>query len=283
MAGEVLFKNGPHASRTGYRGEITEADMQTLRAAAPSYVSDEALFGMANKIMFAGADAKRGDAYVATRHQLAQAKSLLRLATGDEGGAIIDAEGREHRFVALAYALANLDQGTLELIQAAERGAIRAVVDHAGVFVDVDGDEHRFLPPTIQITRPFKRPGVQSYASVWFPRGVEGFIGSVEEVIAGLEMLQDDAGRREKSWQDKLAQAVCVFWQTHCRGERKAANRNSKTGTASPIVEFAKVVFGVAGFRPILSESALANLLHAHRAVGGEPEELDWRDFANRK
>ena len=305
MAGEVFFEKGPHASRIGYRGEVTDADLKALRSAAPSYVSDDALFHLANKIMVAEADANRGDAYVPSRDQLAQLKKLKRIAKRTDD-VIIDADGREHRFAALADALANLDQGTLELIQAAERGAIRTLVDRDGVFVDVDGDEHRFLPPTIQVVRPFNtkhalrhiqndcnHPACRALriqartpnrpASVWLPRGIEGFIESVNEVITGLKILQDDAGRREKPWQDKLAQVVNAFWRDHCPNEPQAANRNSKSNKASPIVSFAKSVFDVAGFRPMLSESRLANLLHAQEALLDEPADLDWRDFANRK
>jgi hypothetical protein len=244
--------------------------MTALRSAAPSYVPDEAIAALADKIMFVQADAKRGEARVSTRDQLAQAKSLKRIAE-----CIGDADGFEHPFAELAGSLANLDQGTFDLIQAAERGAILAVVDRDGVFVDGDGEEHRFLPPTIQVVR-------QS-GSVWFPRGIEGFIESVAQVIAGLEMLVDDAGRRQKPWQETLADLVVAFWRDQCSCERQAANRSSKTDRASPIVEFGKVVFDVAQMRPILSGSGLANLLHARQAESGEMDELDWRDFAGRK
>ena len=118
---------------------------------------------------------------------------------------------------------------------------------------------------------------------MWCPRGVEGFIESVNEVITGLKILQDDSGRREKPWLDKFAQLVNAFWREHCPNEPQAANRNSKSNKASPIVSFAKSVFDVAGIRPILSESRLANLLHAQQTLLVEPAELDWRDFANRK
>lgn len=284
MAGEVLFERGPHASRTGYRGEITEADWVALRASAPSYVSDEVLTGLADKIMFAETDAKRGHAYVATRHQLVQLNKLKRIAKRDKH-VVVDMDGREHPFAELADALANLDQGTLELIQAANRGAIRAIVDRDGVFVDVDDEDHRLIPPTIQITRPFTRTAVvhgkhpacggdrplsRTPASVWFPRGIKGFIESVEEVIAGLKMLQDDAGRREKPWQDDLAKIVVEFWKTHCQNEPQGANYKSGDGWSSPMVNFADVVFRVAGelfsrgSKP-LSKVRLARLLHAQK------------------
>jgi hypothetical protein len=277
MAGKVLFEEGPHQSRNGFRGEITQCDWKSLRSAAPDYVSDGALTELANKIMLAEADAERGDAYVATRHQLAQLRKLKRIAKREKH-VVVDMTGREHPFAELADALANLDQGTLELIQAANRGAIRAIVDRDGVFVDADEDEHRLLPPTIQITRPFTRSAVvrgkhpacsgdwplsMTPASVWFPRGVEGFVESVEEGIAGLEMLQDDAGRREKPWQDALAKVVVEFWQTHCPSESQSAHRDrSIADYGSRLVEFGRAVYGIVGSQ--LSAARISNLLNTH-------------------
>lgn len=317
--------------------------MEALRSAAPSYVPDEAIAALADKIMFVQADANRGEARVSTRDQLAQAKSLKRIAECG-GGTVIDADGHEHPFAELADALANLDQGTFELIQDAERAAIQAIVDRDGVFIDVDRNEHRAHFPRIQSVKPLVRklsvagvgeefadflteaemvkerrarglpepaeaelaeaekirlemierlPAIRKVctggdqsgirASVWFPRGIDGFLESVVQVIAGLEMLVDDAGRRQKPWHDTLADLVVTFWRDQCSRERQAANRSSKTDRASPIVEFGKVVFDVAQMRPILSGSGLANLLHARQAECGEMDELDWRDFAGRK
>ena len=280
MAGRVLFENGPHASRAGYRGEITAADMDALRTATPSYVSDEVLAGLANKIMFAEADKKRRDAYVPSRDQLAQLKKLKRIAKRDEN--TIDADGREHPFAGLADALANLDQGTLGLIQAADRAAIQVVIDDAGVFVDVDGDEHRFMPPATQVVRPFKAAAVvrtvirvdekrrpvfgdwsraATPAGVWLPRGIDGFIESVSAAIAELEGQHDDAGRRAKPWQDALAKVVIEFWRTHCAGESQSAHRDREISDhGSRLVEFGRAVYGVAGCH--LSAARISNLLN---------------------
>jgi len=275
MAGKVRFEEGAHASRTGYRGELTEADWGRLRAAAPSYVPDKALAELANEIMFAEADSKHGASYVPLRDQLAQLKKLKRLAILDKDRVDVDADGVEHRFIELAHALSNLDQVTLELIKAADHAAIQAIVDKDGAFVDVDGNEHRFVPPTIQVVRPFTMKDVvlsdhpacrgikavtRGPGSVWFPRGIKGFKEAVTAVIKELQAQQDAAGRREKRWLDELAKAVVEFWQAHCPDEPQAANRSSRTGKCSPLVEFAAAAFAAAGFA--LSASRLANLLH---------------------
>lgn len=321
MARKSLFESGPHASRTGYRGEITEADWRALRLAAPSCVPDEALAGLAHKIIFAEADAARANAHVPTRDQLTQLRKLKRIAKRG-GGTVIDADGHEHPFAELADALANLDQGTFELIQDAERAAIQAIVDRDGVFIDVDRNEHRAHFPRIQSVKPLVRKlsiagvgeefadflteaemvkerrargepepaeaevaeaekirldmierlpairkactgGGQSRtpASVWFPRGIEGFIESVAQVIAGLEMVVDDAGRRDKPWQAELAKTVVQFWRLHCTYESQSAHRDRLIADqGSPLVEFGQTVFAVAGSR--LSVSRISHLLN---------------------
>lgn len=285
MAGKVLFEEGPHPSRSGFRGEITGADWNKLRAASPPYVPDEALAELTNKIMFAEADSKRGASYVPLRDQLAQLKKLKRLAKRDKGRAFVDADGREHCFVELAGALANLDQDTLERIKAADRAAIEAIIDKNGVFIDADRREHRFAPPSTEVVRPFTRQHVVfsdhpacrgikaapcSPGSVWFPRGIEGFKEALAAAINELETQRDAVGRREKPWQDALARGVVDFWQAHCSTEAQGANHKSGTGWSSPMVNFADVVFLVAGesfsreSKP-LSKVRLARLLHAQQ------------------
>jgi hypothetical protein len=278
MSGKVLFEEGPHQSRTGFRGEITEANWNKLRAAAPPYVPDDALAELANKIMFAEADAKRGDAYVATRHQLAQLKKLKRIAKRDKHG-VIDMDRREHCFADLADALANLDQDTLERIKAADLAAIQAIVDRDGVFVDVDGIEHCFVPPTIQVVRPFASQYIvrsdhracqgvgklsRTPARVWFPQGIEGFKDAVAFAITELEAQQDGAGRREKPWQGALVRAIVEFWQSHRPNESQSAHRDRTVADGgSLLVEFGRAVFAAAGSR--LSATRVSNLLNTHR------------------
>lgn len=183
MAGKKLYIDGPHASRAGYSGQITVAEWMNLRKAAPSYVTDDVLTEFANKLMLIEVDANREDAYVATRHQLAQLQGLLKIAKQDR-----------HPFPKLAKYLANLDcsvperhpkaegieamqpildkdgaytgaiayqeRSTFDRIKDADRAAIQAILDRDGVFVDVDGNEHRFTLPTTDVVRPFTRHDV---------------------------------------------------------------------------------------------------------------------------
>ncbi|MEG3156837.1 hypothetical protein ACKVMH_02865 [Lysobacter zhanggongensis] len=255
------------------------ADWQRLREAAPASVPDDALVELVEKIVFAGSDAMRCASHVPARDQLAQLKKLKRRAKQAirGGDVVIDADGREHRFVKLADNLANLDQVTFERIKAVEHEAMKAALESDGVFIDADGAEYHSNPPTIQVVRPYARQqavlsnhsacrGVvaapRTPASVWFPRGVEEFMKSVEHVIGAVEGEQGEAGNREKPWQGELAEVVIEFWRTHCPGESQSANRNSKTGKASSLVVFAGVVFKAANPRQILSYGTLANLLN---------------------
>ena len=301
MAGIVLFEKGPHASRTGFRGEFSESDWAKLRAAAPDYVPDEALTELARKIMLAEADAKQCLAFVPLRDQLAQLKKLKRIAKLREH-VVVDADGREHLYAELADALAKLDQDTFERITAADRATIQAILDRDGVFVDVDGAEHHFMLPATEVVRPHKWEHAWKYieqncdhpacrtirelskipdrpASVWLPRGIEGFRESVSQAIEVAEAQKDEAGRREKNWQGALVEAVVEFWHTYCPSEPQGANHERRTGWSSPMVNFGRVVFLVVGESlegksGPLSMVTLSRLLQAGRRLQAERQRL---------
>ena len=76
-----------------------------------------------------------------------------------------------------------------------------------------------------------------------------------------MNALKGKAGSREKPWKDELTLLVVDFWQTHCPDENQSANRSSRTGKPSPIVEFAVTAFAAAGHTRI-EIGGIANLLH---------------------
>ena len=147
----------------------------------------------------------------------------------------------------LATALARCAPRTCAAIEAAHAGILGGEIERNGHFRDVDGNEW-VAPPSLFFGSPdFEKAGIAPH----LPAGISTVRTAIQNALFVAINTPDRRGRREHHHLEELSTVCARFFEAHMpnRGWKPHKSREK----VSIHVEFAAVVFGVAGF-PVTDE-----------------------------
>ena len=147
----------------------------------------------------------------------------------------------------LARALARCAPRTCAAIEAAHAEILAREIERNGHFRDVDGNDWN-APHSLFFGSPdFEKAGIAPH----FPAGITTVREAIRSALREMINTSDKRGRKENRHLNELSTACAHFFRAHFpnRGWKPHKSREK----VSIHVEFAAVVFGVAGF-PVTDE-----------------------------